>query len=50
LPHLLFLGINGWLLFYGFKANPDESILGLLTALAGMLIWAFSKRFLPASA
>jgi APA family basic amino acid/polyamine antiporter len=42
--HLIFLGISGWLLFYGFGANPNESLLGLLTACAGLLVWLLSSK------
>lgn len=43
-PHLLFLGISGWLLIFGFNANPNESLWGLLTAISGILVWTLSTR------
>lgn len=35
---LLFLLITGWLMYFGLLSNLKESILGLLTALSGILI------------
>jgi APA family basic amino acid/polyamine antiporter len=41
----LFLLLTGWLMYYGLLSNLKESILGLLTALSGILIYIiFSRR------
>jgi APA family basic amino acid/polyamine antiporter len=44
LSHLIFLAISGWLLIYGFRANPTESLWGLGTALTGVAVWFISRK------
>jgi APA family basic amino acid/polyamine antiporter len=42
---ILFLLITGWLMYFGLISNFKESILGLLTALSGIIIYAvFTKK------
>lgn len=42
---ILFLLITGWLMYFGLISNLKESILGLLTAASGIIIFVvFSKK------
>jgi APA family basic amino acid/polyamine antiporter len=41
---LIFLAVNLWMLWYTLKGNPRESLTGLATMLAGLLIYVFSKH------
>lgn len=40
----LFLLITGWLMYFGFVSNMKESLLGLLTASSGVIIYFVSSR------
>lgn len=39
IPLLLFIALNGWILCYVLLDKPLESVFGLSTALAGILVW-----------
>jgi APA family basic amino acid/polyamine antiporter len=41
---VLFLLITGWLMYFGFLSNMKESLLGLLTAVSGIVIYFIYKR------
>jgi APA family basic amino acid/polyamine antiporter len=41
---VLFLLITGWLMYFGFLSNMKESLLGLLTAASGIVIYFIYKR------
>jgi APA family basic amino acid/polyamine antiporter len=41
---ILFLLINGWILYYGFTSKPESSLYGLLIVLAGLPIYYFGRR------
>lgn len=41
---VLFLAISAWMMAYQMKEHPSESIAGLLTVAAGLLIWKISSR------
>jgi hypothetical protein len=36
--------ITGWLMYFGFLSNMKESLLGLLTAVSGIVIYFIYKR------
>lgn len=40
---LIFLSLTGWLLFFGLKSNPVESMYGLATALSGLPVYFLSR-------
>ena len=40
----LFLGVNAWMLWHVLRAHPRESLTGLATLLAGLLIFAAGKN------
>ncbi|MBL8993251.1 MAG: hypothetical protein JNM63_07925, partial [Spirochaetia bacterium] len=39
-----FLVMGGWLLYYGFKEKPFESLAGMSTVLAGLIVYFFIQR------
>ena len=41
---ILFLLINGWILYYGFTSKIESSVYGLLIVLAGLPIYFWGKR------
>jgi APA family basic amino acid/polyamine antiporter len=41
---ILFLLINGWILYYGFTSKMESSIYGVLIVLAGLPIYFWGKR------
>jgi APA family basic amino acid/polyamine antiporter len=42
---ILFLLITGWLMYFGLMSNLKESILGLLTATSGIIVFiVFGKK------
>ena len=41
---VLFLLINGWILYYGFTSKMESSLYGLLIVLAGLPIYFFGKN------
>ncbi|MES2594881.1 MAG: APC family permease [Verrucomicrobiota bacterium] len=41
---LLFLGISAWMMTYQMKEHPSESLAGLFTILAGLVIWKLSPK------
>lgn len=46
LTPLLFLLITGWMLVFLLMEKPVESLLGLLTLLSGLLLYAWNRRIL----
>lgn len=45
---ILFLSITGWLMYLGLISNFKESVLGLITAFSGIIIyWLFTKKSTP---
>ncbi len=41
---LIFLAVNGWMLWHVFRAQPQESLAGLGTLLAGLVVFHFSEK------
>lgn len=41
---ILFLSITAWLMYFGLMSNPKESLMGLLTAFSGILIYVVFTR------
>ncbi len=41
---LIFLAVNGWMLWHVFRSTPHESIAGLATMLAGLIVFRISGR------
>ena len=41
---LIFLAVNAWMLWYVFLKNPKESLAGLATLLAGLVVFHLSER------
>jgi basic amino acid/polyamine antiporter, APA family len=41
---LIFLSVNGWMLWHVFRNTPRESIAGLATLLAGLIVFRLSGR------
>jgi APA family basic amino acid/polyamine antiporter len=44
----LFLGVNAWMLWHVLKAHPLESCMGLITLLAGPVLFAARTKSRPA--
>jgi APA family basic amino acid/polyamine antiporter len=45
---ILFLAVSAWMMYWAFQGRPVESILSLLTVLAGGLLFAvFVRRGRP---
>jgi APA family basic amino acid/polyamine antiporter len=46
---LIFLGVTGYMMFFQLTQKPVESVAGLLTMLAGLVVFAVSRRLAPGS-
>jgi basic amino acid/polyamine antiporter, APA family len=44
LTPLIFLTVNGWMLWHVFQSNRQQSIAGLVTMLVGLIVFQFSER------
>ena len=44
LPPLLFLALNGWMLYFLLTEKPFESVLGLLTLAVGAVFFVLGKK------
>ena len=42
---ILFLLINGWILYYGFTSKPESSLYGLLIVLSGLPIYFLGRNY-----
>ena len=41
---LIFLAVSGWMLWHVFRNTPRESLAGLATLLAGLIVFHLSER------
>jgi APA family basic amino acid/polyamine antiporter len=46
----IFLAVTGYMMFFQLMQRPKESIAGLVTMLAGLLVFAVSRRLAPKGA
>jgi APA family basic amino acid/polyamine antiporter len=44
LPPLLFSAITIWMMIYLLRANPAESLAGIGTMMAGLLLYVFTRQ------
>lgn len=49
LTPVIFLAVTGYMMFFQLTQKPKESIAGLVTMLAGLLVFAVSRRLAPGS-
>jgi APA family basic amino acid/polyamine antiporter len=47
LTPLIFLAVTGYMMFFQLTQKPMESVAGLLTMLAGLVVFAISRRMAP---